>query len=207
MDSLPTAVLVFSRAPVPGETKRRLIPALGPERAAELHEQMLEAIVGSAVQAGAGPVIVCCTPSTEHDCFSRLRRDYGATLCEQTSGDLGARMHAALADALRQYPRALLVGSDCPSLTPDVIASAARALENGYQAVIAPATDGGYVLLGLNRLSRRLFEDIEWGGADVAKATIKRLDGLGWRYLALEPHTDIDRPEDVEHAAQSLGRL
>jgi hypothetical protein len=116
-------------------------------------------------------------------------------------------MHAALADALRQYPRALLVGSDCPSLTPDVIASAARALENGYQAVIAPATDGGYVLLGLNRLSRRLFEDIEWGGADVAKATIKRLDGLGWRYLALEPHTDIDRPEDVEHAVQSLGRL
>lgn len=206
MPSSKTAVLVFSRAPVPGETKRRLIPVLGPERAADLHAQMLDAIVGSAAQADVGPVVVYCTPSTEHECFSRLRRDYGVTLREQAGGDLGGRLHAALADTLQHYPRALVVGSDCPSLTPDDISAAARALEAGYQAVIACATDGGYVLLGLDRLSRRLFEDIDWGSADVADATIGRLDELGWRYRTLEPHTDIDRPEDVEHAMRSLSR-
>lgn len=206
-DSSQTAVLVFSRAPVAGETKRRLIPALGPAYAAELHERMLEAVVRSAVRAAVGGVTLCCTPNTEHACFTRLQKKYGLSLREQSTGDLGAKMHAAFDAALRRVTRAIVVGSDCPSVTPDVFLTVSDALAGDTDAVIIPATDGGYVLLGLRRLDSRLFEEIEWGSANVAQSTVERLSELGWPYLVLEPRRDIDRPEDAAAALQTLNQL
>jgi len=81
-----------------------------------------------------------------------------------------------------------------------------RALEvlQAVDAVIGPALDGGYVLLGLRRFDPHLFQAIEWGGERVLAQTMKALENLGWSYLLLQPLADIDRPEDLRLLPDAL---
>lgn len=106
-------------------------------------------------------------------------------------------MHRAFERALEVHESAILIGSDCPALTPSDLRAAARALKNGASAVFSPAEDGGYALIGLRRNSRRLFSGIDWGGPNVFAQTRRRLKGLGWRWKKLRTLWDVDRPEDV----------
>ena len=95
------------------------------------------------------------------------------------------------------------VGTDCPALEARDLRRAARALAGGCDAVIAPAEDGGYPLIGLRRVSPRLFENIAWGGPDVFARTAGQLDRLGWRWRRLRTLWDVDRPEDLARLAGS----
>ena len=106
-------------------------------------------------------------------------------------------MFNALAEGLRRHRAVILVGTDCPALRASDLRRAARALAEGCAAVIAPAEDGGYPLIGLRRVSPRLFEGIAWGGADVFARTAERLERLGWRWRRLRTLWDVDRPEDL----------
>jgi glycosyltransferase A (GT-A) superfamily protein (DUF2064 family) len=99
--------------------------------------------------------------------------------------------------ALVQELPALIMGSDCISLCPADIREAAAALERGADAVLGPAEDGGYVLLGLARASPALFNGIAWGGDRVLVDTRTRLRQLGWRWHELPVRWDVDRPEDL----------
>ena len=118
-------------------------------------------------------------------------------LTAQGPGDLGDRMHAAFRRALAGAPAAIVVGCDCPALTPDHLREAAAALAGGADAVLAPAEDGGYVLIGLTRVTQRLFNGIRWGESTVMADTRDRLAALGWRWRELETLWDVDRPEDL----------
>jgi glycosyltransferase A (GT-A) superfamily protein (DUF2064 family) len=89
-----------------------------------------------------------------------------------------------------------LIGSDCPALAPRHLRRADKALRGGADAVLAPAEDGGYVLIGLSRFDRRLFDGIAWGSAKVLEETRARLRALGWRWQELETLWDVDRPAD-----------
>jgi glycosyltransferase A (GT-A) superfamily protein (DUF2064 family) len=173
------AVLVFARAPVPGRVKTRLVPRLGAWGAARLHARLTAHALRTAAAAGCGPVELHDTP-------------------KQRGADLGERMHRALSRTLRRHRGAIIIGSDCPALRPADLARAARLLAGGYEAVLAPAEDGGYVLIGARRVSPRLFSGIAWGGPGVYEATIQKLDSLGYRWRALRRLWDIDRPEDLE---------
>ena len=115
----------------------------------------------------------------------------------QGRGDLGERMHRAFARALKENESAILIGSDCPVLKASDLRTAARALRSGASAVLSPAEDGGYALIGLRRNSRRLFDGVEWGGPKVFEQTRSRLARLGWRWRKLRTLWDVDRPEDV----------
>lgn len=106
-------------------------------------------------------------------------------------------MHRAFSRFLEKHESVILVGSDCPSLKPSDLRAAARALKNGMSAVLSPAEDGGYALIGLRRNSRRLFAGLEWGGPRVFEQTRARLARLGWRWKKLRTLWDVDRPEDV----------
>ena len=172
-------MLVFSRAPVPGRVKTRLVPRLGEWRAARLHARLTAHALRVAAAAGCGPVEL-------HD------------TAKQRGADLGSRMHRALSSALRRHRGAIVIGADCPGLEPADLRRAARLLAGGCDAVIAPAEDGGYVLLGTRRISVRLFADIEWGGRKVFETTAQRLNALGYRWRTLRTLWDVDRPEDLE---------
>jgi hypothetical protein len=190
-----TRIAVFARAPVPGEAKTRLIPLLGAQGAARLHAQLVRHAIGVAIEADVGPVELWCAPDCDHPFFVDCAMELGATLRTQRGTDLGDRMACAFARALGENAPLVVIGSDCPALTPALLREAARALET-HEAVIAPAEDGGYVLVGLSAPDPGLFAGIAWGGATVMAETRARLARAGTSWKELETLWDIDRPED-----------
>jgi len=200
---LTIPIIVFAKAPRPGEVKTRLIPALGPAGAARLHEQLVERALATATAAAIGPVELCCAPDTSDPVLAALARAHGAALTPQGPGDLGDRMHAAFKCALARVPAAIVIGCDCPALSPEHLREAGGALDAGYDAALAPAEDGGYVLIGLTRVTQRLFNGICWGESTVMAQTRGRLAALGWRWHELETLWDVDRPDDLVRLGQS----
>ena len=188
-------MIVFTRAPVAGRVKTRLAARLGAARAARLHQRLTAAAVHTALAAGCGPVELHAT--ARHSWLLHLSRKSNVVLKLQNGKDLGERMARATREALRRAPFVLLMGSDCPELAPRELRRAARWLAGGTRAVLAPARDGGYALIGLARPADFLFRDMPWGTAGVYSGTIERLKDSGWRARALEPVADVDRPEDL----------
>lgn len=196
-------VQVFARAPVSGEVKTRLIPRLGAEAAADMQRALTERALTTALAAGIGPVELWCSPDRSHPSFSAFN-DSGVALHDQGEGDIGERMHRALANALRAGDMPVLIGSDCPSLTVQDLRDAGQALERGADLAFVPAEDGGYVLIAARTCSRSLFDGIEWGTERVMAQTRGRLRELGYSWKELAPRWDIDRPEDYDRLLHEL---
>jgi rSAM/selenodomain-associated transferase 1 len=197
-------VMVFARAPTPGETKTRLIPALGKAGAAALHRRLVMHCLGAATNAQLGPVELWCAPDAGDPFFRECERRFAASLHSQGEGDLGTRMRLAFEAAFMRAGRAILVGSDIPALSAQYLRDAERALAGGNDVVIGPAEDGGYVLIGLSRCDPELFRDIPWGGPEVLTETRKRIAGLSWRLSELPFLWDVDRPEDLDRLPEGL---
>ncbi len=186
--------MLFAKAPVAGKAKTRLIPALGAEGAAELQACLTRATVERLVAAGLSPLTLCTAPDTEHPLFQRLRAARGLTLSKQCDGDLGQRMLQACVQS--DARASVLLGTDCPGLDARRLRQALALLRQN-DAVMIPAEDGGYVLLGVKRAEPSLFNDMPWGGPEVAALTRRRMRRLGWRWAELPPLRDLDRPEDL----------
>ena len=193
-----TALIVFAKAPVAGQAKTRLIPALGAAGAAALAERLLAHALGAAAAAGFDTLELCATPDGSHALLQRLARQHGAVLANQGDGDLGARMHRALARALQTHGRALLMGSDVPALDAPRLRQAVAALD-AHDAVFVPALDGGYALVGLRRPEPRLFEGMTWSTPQVMANTRERATAAGLRWAELPALADIDTPADLVH--------
>jgi rSAM/selenodomain-associated transferase 1 len=191
------AILVFARAPVPGAAKTRLIPRLGAWRAARLQARLTVRALRTARTAG-GNVELHCTPDRSHDFFVHWGKKLSVVLKNQKGRDLGERMHHSVARALRRHKAVIVIGTDCPALTPRDLRRAAQLLKGGCEAVLAPAEDGGYALIGLTKVSPRLFSAIAWGTSAVYEETAARLAAAGYRWRALRTVWDVDRPEDLE---------
>jgi len=196
-------VMVFAKAPTPGRVKSRLVPVLGETAAAALHRQLAERTLVTARAAGLGQVELWCAPGTKDAFFVACAGQYGVSLRAQGEGDLGMRMARALESALAEGETGVLIGSDCPALTPEYLRKAAAALAQGCDAVIGPAEDGGYVLIGLARgPAAALFENVAWGTSTVMQETRTRLGTLNWRWRELTTLWDVDRPEDLARLAR-----
>jgi glycosyltransferase A (GT-A) superfamily protein (DUF2064 family) len=109
--------------------------------------------------------------------------------------------------ALNVYRYVIIIGTDCPSLSKHHLEQAVLALKEGNQAVLIPAEDGGYVLLGLTLVNYHLFEGIHWGRSDVAQITRQRLTSLNWKWRELDRLWDIDRVEDLLRLKRSEKEL
>jgi glycosyltransferase A (GT-A) superfamily protein (DUF2064 family) len=127
---------------------------------------------------------------------------HAVTLHRQSGVDLGVRMHAAIAEGLTRARCVVLLGTDAPTLTADVLVSALEALQAGRDGVLVPAYDGGYVSIGLSRIDSGLFENIAWSTSTVCRQTRARLSRHGFAWLELPAHRDIDCPEDWEWLVQ-----
>lgn len=203
--AIDSRILVFAKAPVPGRVKTRLIPLLGEAGAAALQRELIERTLATALVAGLGKVELWCAPDADEPYFADCARRYDISLRAQCAGDLGARMDAALRSALAAGVSGILIGCDCPVLTPAYLRDAAAALADGHDAVFGPVEDGGYVLVGLaQRLPVRLFEDMAWGTGEVMQETRSRLRRGAWRWRELPQLWDVDRPEDLPRLRQLL---
>ncbi|HLL18880.1 MAG TPA: TIGR04282 family arsenosugar biosynthesis glycosyltransferase [Rubrivivax sp.] len=194
-----TALIIFAKAPVAGQVKTRLMPALGPEGAARLAAGLLEHTVANGMAAGFETVELCTAPDATHGAFVELADQYaGLQLTVQGDGDLGARMHRALARRLADCTRVLLIGTDAPALDAAMLRAAGQALV-AHDAVWIPAHDGGYALVGLSSPQPALFSDMTWSTPDVMTHTRDRARAAGLRWVELPAVADIDEPADLAH--------
>ena len=189
-------VAVFARAPVAGQAKTRLIPVLGAEGAAALQRQLIERSLRTARALGAAPVTLWVAGDSDHSFVVETAQRFGVAVAAQVGADLGARMHHAFAATAAPL---LLMGTDCPQLQPEDLRAAAAALAD-HEVVIQPATDGGYVLIGLARPQPTLFESIAWGGPEVLRQTQARIAALGIRCALRPVRDDLDTPADLQRA-------
>lgn len=193
MESELGRLLVFGKAPIAGEVKTRLIPELGAEGAAQLHEELLAVCLKKVALVQSAAVEIWGALDLNHACFAAQKWPR----YRQEGGDLGEKMAFALEGALTRSNQALLLGTDSPALSAETLTTGLESLRSGYDAVIVPAEDGGYVAIGMRQVGRKLFEGIDWGGDRVYAQTVERFEQLGWRWRALEMCWDIDRPNDL----------
>jgi rSAM/selenodomain-associated transferase 1 len=192
-------LLIFARAPVVGRVKTRLIPALGPAGAARLQAGLTRALSRRFAGSGLCPLELWVEGDPDHPLLRELALRHGIALRVQSGSDLGERMHRAASDALAEAESAVLIGSDCPQLGVPYLRQALSELALA-DAVLGPAEDGGYVLLGLKRPAAELFQGVPWGTERVAAITRQRLRRLGWHWRELPALWDLDRPEDLARA-------
>jgi rSAM/selenodomain-associated transferase 1 len=189
-------LLQFARAPVVGAVKTRMMPHLSAEQACALHSELVLWTCRQLVTSGYGTVHLTVAGDTDHPLFDRCRGLGAAAITRQVGGDLGERMGNALAAALTNYGRVVLVGSDCPSIDRAYLALALRGLDQ-QSLVLGPAADGGYVLIGARTVCPEMFEAIPWGTGEVYAETARRLRQCGRSWEELPALADIDRPADL----------
>lgn len=192
-----TRIVVFARAPVAGQVKTRLQPALGEAACLRLYEQLLDRTMRSVTAEALAPVQLWVDQDPRHESFLSYCSKNSIYL--QREGDLGQKMAHAVLTVLSQpaVDSVILLGSDCPELDAAHLRLALHALTDGEEAVITPAEDGGYVLLGLRSLYEEIFENVDWGGDKVFEQTQQRFAGIGVQAKSLPMLWDVDRPEDL----------
>lgn len=191
------AIAVFAKFPEPGRVKTRLIPGLGADGAAALHDQMVRHTLDRVGE-------LCLAREVEARVFSagvepaRFADHFKVHIpcVPQTDADLGTRMHTAFQHMLRDASSAIIIGTDCPDISQGLLGMAFDAMKCS-DLVLGPAADGGYYLIGLRRPVPALFENMEWSTASVLSETLARAATLGLRVRTLPTLSDVDDPDDV----------
>ncbi len=192
-------LIIFTRYPEPGKTKTRMIEALGAVGAANLQRQMTEYTLAQA------QLLQCFFPVSLEVRFiggnqQLMQKWLGGDIdcLHQGEGDLGQKMANSLLLAFQnQIKSVAVIGSDCPSLTPQLIAQAFQQLHLGSDLVLGSALDGGYYLIALGRFIPELFTGISWGSDRVFQQTVAIAQKLNLTTSYLPPLADVDRPEDL----------
>lgn len=190
-------IIVFLKLPRPGLVKTRIAAALDPEAAAAIYQVLIQRTLSAL--ADFEQVELRYTPDEAAKAVEPwLRR--GWTLAPQGDGDLGQRMAAAVRDALAAgEEKVVLVGTDCPGLQTADLNAAFEGLEK-HDAVMGPAADGGYWLLGLGNRAANLpavwFQDMPWSTEQVLARTLDNARAAGLSCLALRELRDVDTIED-----------
>jgi uncharacterized protein len=198
---MTASIAILAKAPIPGYAKTRLIPAIGAHAAAVLQERLTEQTVQTALAAGIGAVTLWCAPDGTHGSFRDLATRFPVTLARQPDGDLGGRMLAAFVGE-----PTVVIGSDCPALTPQHLREVANALREA-DVVLIPAEDGGYVLIGARAPHPDLFAGITWGADTVLTETRQRISALGLKAIELSPLWDVDSENDLARMERELPAL
>lgn len=206
MNKTLNKLLIFTRSPVLGEVKTRLQPVYSKEQSLKLHKKMMLNTLALTKKLNDLDVELCCAPNRNTLFFLECENDFPILLSDQQGGDLGERMAFALSVALQTHDKAIIIGTDCPAIDEDYISQALLALDD-VDAVIGPAADGGYVLLGLRKFSPELFTDFSWGTDTVLAQTQEVLRDLSWTSKELGIMHDVDRPDDLHRYKDLLNEI
>jgi hypothetical protein len=185
------ALIIFIKNPALGKVKTRLAATLGQAAALNIYHKLSAHTRSVALQVPHSRYLYYSDfvdPNDEWDNALFVKKI-------QAGHDLGERMQRAFAEVLRVAPKAVIIGSDCPLLTPALVQEALDQL-NEYPYVLGPASDGGYYLLGMREASPHLFTAIEWSTDQVAATTLGRIAELEKTCFILPTLPDIDVEED-----------
>ncbi|MGE5232286.1 MAG: TIGR04282 family arsenosugar biosynthesis glycosyltransferase [Deltaproteobacteria bacterium] len=189
------ALVVFARAPEPGRVKTRLAREIGEAAALEAYRELGTAVMGAVGVLRDCEVVVAYTPA-EREGLVRGWLGSVPGYEPQPEGDLGARMLGAIARRCAAgAERVLVIGTDCPDLDARLLETAFARLGRA-DAVLGPAADGGYYLVGMKRPIPELFREIPWSTPATLSATLARAAGAGVSVALLEERRDVDTAED-----------
>lgn len=187
------ALIVFCKAPVLNEVKTRLAHSVGPKTALYFYQKLLEHTLTVTHSANWTRIISYNKP------FHHTRFTDNDSFIVQKGIDLGAKMEHTLSEAFKQkHQKVIIVGSDIPELTNEVICEAFNAL-NAHDVVLGPTKDGGYYLLGLKRIFTEFFAStIPWSTPKVFEKTTQICLENNLSYFTLQQLSDIDNQTDLQ---------
>jgi hypothetical protein len=190
-------IIIFLKRLVHGAVKTRLADHVGDESALLLYRAMIEDLVGNI--SGLESLIEYYVDSKTGFLDSPLGNIIQRNPTEQSNGDLGQRMYNAFQQEFSQgAERAVLIGSDIPHLTAEVLEGYLEKLRE-YSLVLGPAMDGGYYLIGFQkeRITPTIFENVPWSSSEVFSHTIRRARERGIDYYVGREYRDVDTYEDI----------
>ncbi|MCI0391959.1 MAG: TIGR04282 family arsenosugar biosynthesis glycosyltransferase [Acidobacteria bacterium] len=202
------ALVLMAKAPREGEVKTRLLGALSPEEARRLYVAFLSdtfALMEEVMEEREDLTIALCyAPEGEEEAFEEVERE-GSIMIPQRGENLGARLTNCFTDLFTLgFESVVVIGADSPTLPGEHVFDAFECFETDDDVVIGPTEDGGYYLIGMRKLHKRIFEEIPWGGAGALEATIERAKEAELDLVLLPEWRDVDTPEDFERLKREL---
>jgi uncharacterized protein len=198
---MANALIIFIKNPALGRVKTRLAKTVGDEKALEIYLELTEITRKNAkILRGVNRSVFYSDFYNRHDDWSNTAFQKHV----QSGNDLGERMYNAFSAMLKTNEKAVIIGSDCPTLTTKIIESAFEQLDT-HDFVVGPSTDGGYYLLGFGQknLSDAVFKNMDWSTETVLPTTLKRIEALEKTVFLLPELTDVDEEKDwVDYLAQ-----
>ena len=190
-----SCIAMFARAPVLGQVKTRLIPALGEQGALDMHLQLMNRQIEVLNQSSLCSAQLWVDRSIDHQAFNKFLGE----LKLQQGESLGEKMFYAAQVVLQKFTKVVIIGSDCPGIDAIYLEQALQALDaKTSDVVLGPALDGGYVLIAMKQPQLEIFQDIDWGSEFVLKQTLNKLQAEGIGFSTLPPLMDIDTPENLK---------
>jgi rSAM/selenodomain-associated transferase 1 len=187
---------VFCKAPIPGEVKTRLMPEMSAQQAADVHVLLTRRLLTWLEAAQLCPVTLWCSPDCSHPFFQACAAEYGVSLKQQEGNDLGDRMQNTIANHLADSAPVLLIGCDSPSVTVSDVSDMIKKLMSGDDVVLAPAEDGGYVMIGCSEDYPILFSQMAWSTKTVSDNTRQRAAEAGIHLSSIKMQWDVDNFND-----------
>ena len=187
------ALIIFTKNLIYGKVKTRLAATIGNDKAMHIYKSLVAHTHSVTTPLDCDKIVYYSEFIEPDDIWSS-----GYIKAQQSGRDLGERMLHAFNEILdRAYSKVLIIGTDCPSLSADIINEAFERL-NDHDLVLGPSMDGGYYLLGMKKPCTKLFENIAWSTATVLYHTIAVINDLNLSYHLLPLLNDIDCEADLE---------
>ena len=197
-------LLFFVKNPERGKVKSRLAAVIGNDSAVSVYKNIVDRML-STLKEGTFPLYICFSPkNAQKPVKNWLGREY--RYIPQNGKDLGERMRNGFTEAFEMgFKKVVLIGSDIPDLALEFIEEAFITL-NKSDAVIGPAFDGGYYLIGFKdkTFSPQVFEGIAWGTQNVFDETVKKLKRFRRAVHTLPYQRDIDTAEDLNYLKEKF---
>ena len=195
-----TLIQIFTRAPVEGEVKTRLIPELGARGPCELHKRMSLHILNVATKVSPA-IEIWSTPDIDHPFFTSL--DSNPALKVQVGESLAERMASSLIHGLKKHKKVVLIGCDCPIIDEEILLRAFSLLDN-HEYVFIPVEDGGFSLIGSVSFSSSIFQKVTWGSNLVMRQVRHNLKKNHYSWAELPTLWDVDQFADFKRLNQQM---
>ncbi len=202
MTQADNALIIFIKNPALGKVKTRIAKTAGDEKALDIYFQLLEITRRNAIILSENKAKNNIQAYVFYSDYINLYDEWSNNIFEkrlQTGEDLGTRMYCAFSEILPHHTKVCIIGSDCPTLSVNILNMAFEHLDN-HDFVVGPSTDGGYYLLGIKSSQspppQYVFNNIEWSTESVLTKTLNRIEKYHKTVYQLPVLTDIDEEKD-----------